>query len=343
MAVVKANAYGHGMLRIAQESLRWGVDYLAVARYHEGIRLRESGIKAPVLVFELVPDESITEAIERDLELTVVSMAGLRLMQQCSVQLKRQVTVHVKVDTGMGRLGVNTADAARLIEAGARLRGINLKGVYSHFATSEDADQTFAREQVMRFVDVLNELERRRVQIPLRHMANSGAIISLKDACFDMVRPGIMLYGYAPRKGMPESYPVQPVMSLKSHAAFVKDVPPGISVSYGRRYFTKAETRIVTVPIGYADGYFRLLTDRAKAIINGVRYPVVGTVCMDQIMLDVGLPADIREGDTVTLLGTDGGESITAWDIGEAIGTIPYEVTCLVTDRVPRVYVEESL
>ncbi|MCK5572992.1 MAG: alanine racemase, partial [Bacteroidetes bacterium] len=189
-----------------------------------------------------------------------------------------------------------------------------------------------------RFQDLLLELDRRKIEIPLRHMANSGAIISLADAHLDMVRPGIMIYGYPPRNNMPERFPLRPVLSLKSRVAQLKTVDAKTSISYGRKYFTRRETDIATVPVGYADGYTRILTNNSEALIRGRRFPVVGTVTMDQIMIDVGPRGGVSEGDEVTLIGRDGDQIITAWDISESAETIPYEVTCLITPRVPREY-----
>jgi alanine racemase len=338
MAVVKANAYGHGAVRMSEEAIRHGVAYLAVARFHEGVELREAGIRHPIALFEILQDDHLIPSIELDMELTVTSVDGARRVSQAARQAGRVARVHAKVDTGMGRLGVMHDEAADVVESIARLRSIDLVGVYSHFATSEESDRTFAKLQLSRFQDVLLELDRRKVEIPLRHMANSGAIISMPDAHFDLVRPGIMLYGYPPGNAMPERYPVRPVMSLKSRVASLKTVAAKTSISYGRRYFTRAETVIATVPIGYADGYVRILTNKSRALIRGRAYPVVGTVTMDQIMVDLGPRDDVREGDTVTLIGNDGDEVITGWEVAELAETIPYEVTCLVTPRVPRVY-----
>ncbi|MGB2959210.1 MAG: alanine racemase [Bacteroidota bacterium] len=338
MAVVKANAYGHGSVRLSEEAVRHGVEYLAVARFHEGVELREAGIRHPIALFELLQDDHLLPSIEYGMELTLVSVDGARRVNQVARHAGKIARVHVKVDTGMGRLGVLHSEAAEVVETIARLSSIELVGVYSHFATSEESDQSFAKLQLSRFQDLLLELDRRKVEIPLRHMANSGAIISLPDAHFDMVRPGIMLYGYPPGKGMPQRYPVRPVMSLKSRVASIKTVGAKTSVSYGRRYFTRVETVIATIPIGYADGYARVLTNKSRALIRGRAYPVVGTVTMDQVMVDVGPHGDVREGDAATLIGRDGEELITAWDIAELAETIPYEVTCLITPRVPRVY-----
>lgn len=342
MAVVKANAYGHGMRRIAYEAVQNGASYLGVARVDEGIELRKEGVDQALLVFEVPPGTHLDRAIGERLELTTTTIHGARAIAGAAQQQGRKAKVHAKVDTGMGRLGLPDRGAADAIEEMARLPGIELTGVYSHFATSDEEDQSFALHQVSRFERVVEELRRRGIEVPLRHMANSGAIITLPESHFDMVRPGIMLYGYPPRNGMSVAPSILPVMSVVSVVAFIKAVPKGTSISYGRRYSTRKETRIATIPVGYADGYSRLLTNSAGVLIRGRRYPVVGTICMDHLMVDLGDDADVNEGDVVTLLGADGAERITAWDLAEALHTIPYEVTCMVGARVPRDYREEA-
>lgn len=337
MAVVKAQAYGHGLEIIARDALRNGVHYLGVARVEEGIELRRMGITSPILVFEAASAPACEAALREHLDLTVVSVESARELESIASRLNEKATVHVKVDTGMGRLGFSAAQAADGIETVTRLRHLEVIGVYSHFATSEERDQSFAREQLERFHRVLEELSRRRIDIPLKHMANSGAIIALPESHFNMVRPGIMLYGYPPARSMELKYSLKPVMSLVSRVGFLKNVGAGTSISYGRKYRTNRNTTIATVPIGYADGFVRSLTNRSEVIIRGKRYPTVGTICMDQLMVDVGDGAVCDVGDQVTLIGTDGGETISCWDIAETIGTIPYEVTCLITSRVPRI------
>lgn len=338
MAVVKANAYGHGAVRMAKAAIAHGVERLAVARYHEGIELREGGVTAPVLIFENSEEAHLRRALEHGLELTVMTKRGLEAAAAAGRESGTRARVHVKVDTGMGRLGVADMQAADLVESVARERGVELAGVYSHFATSEETDRAFADAQRRRFERALEEVGRRKIEIPLRHMANSGAIISMPEARFDLVRPGIMLYGYPPGNGMPERFPVRPVMSLRSRVSHLKLVDAGTSISYGRRYHARGRTAIATIPVGYADGYFRLLTSRASVLIRGRRFPVVGTICMDHIMADLGPVTDVEEGDTVTLIGRDGSESISGWEVAETLGTIPYEVTCAITSRVWRRY-----
>lgn len=340
MAVVKANAYGHGMVAMAREAVAWGVDYLAVARVDEGLALRAAGIDAPTLVFEVVPQELLPGAVGAALDLTAVSVEQARMVGEAALQGGKKARVHVKVDTGMGRLGMGYAAAASNVETIAGLPGLELTGVYSHFATAEETDQSFARMQIVRFTMVVQELARRGVAVPLRHMAGSGAIMTFPEAQFDMVRPGIMLYGYAPRRGMPGGEKLVPVLSLVSHISMLKRVEPNTSISYGRRYVARTHTRIATVPIGYGDGYSRLLTGRAEVLIHGKRFPVAGTICMDHLMVDLGNVDAITAGEAVTLIGREGDLAVTAWDIAEKLGTIPYEVTCMIAERVPRVHVE---
>lgn len=338
LAVVKADAYGHGARRMAEEAVRWGVDYLGVARIHEGIELRTAGITHPILVFEVPPPSHLETALQQNLQLTVVSLEGAALVDDVATRLGTKAKVHVKVDTGMGRLGFRVADALSAVERISRMESLDLVGLYSHFATSEDPDQTFAYRQLEKFQELVGSLEALGINVPLKHMANSGAIIALPGAHLDMVRPGIMLYGYPPGREMEQRFPVRPVLSLLSQVTFLKSVDPDVSISYGRKHFTDRQTTIATVPAGYADGFPRLLTGRADALVRGKRYQVVGTICMDAVMLDLGPDADAAEGDTVTLIGCDGPERIDAWDIAARIGTIPYEVTCLIPRRVPRIY-----
>ncbi len=338
LAVVKADAYGHGACRMAEEAVRWGVDCLGVARIHEGLELRKAGISHPILVFEVVPPGNVEVALMQDLQLTVVSLEGAALIDDIAARLGKRGVVHVKVDTGMGRLGFATVAAPAAIERITRMESVELAGLYSHFATSDDADDSFARQQLREFLGLIASLEAHGICPPVKHMANSGAIISLPDAHLDMVRPGIMLYGYPPGKGMKQRFPLFPVMSILSQVTFLKTVERGRSISYGRKYFTRDRTIIGTVPVGYADGYSRLLTGNAEVLVRGKRVPVVGTVCMDAVMLDLGAETDVAEGDLVTLIGSEGGERIDAWEIAAKIGTIPYEVTSLIPKRVQRVY-----
>jgi alanine racemase len=342
MAVVKANAYGHGVIELSRAALDGGAAALAVARIDEAFEIRRAGIAAPVLVFELPADSQLGAALGEDLLLTVGSVAGARALSKRAGKERKRALVHVKVDTGMGRLGFNWSTAPGEIESVARLPHLELAGLYSHFATAGEPETSYARLQLERFLGVLDALGRKGIEVPVRHMANSGAIVAMPGAHLDMVRPGIMLYGYMPERGMVERFPVRPVLSLVSSIAHIKTVEEGTSISYGRRYATAGRTVIATIPVGYADGFPRRLTGRAEALLNGKRYPVVGTVCMDHCMLDLGEDSGCATGDEVVLIGTSGKESCTAWDIAEALGTIPYEITCQISSRVSRVTIGHS-
>lgn len=338
MAVVKAQAYGHGLREVALEAIRDGVDYLGVARVDEGIELREAGIEIPILVFEIASPDALSVALKNRLELTVSSLEGARELGEIAAKQRSRARIHIKVDTGMGRLGFPFEDAVTAMVEIARHPTIEIAGVYSHFATAEGPDLEFARLQLERFTTVLKKAEQLRIPVGLRHMANSGAIIALPESHFDLVRPGIMLYGYLPRAELSLPQPLVPVMSLRSKVRFVKSVGPETSISYGRRYSTAGETRIATIPVGYGDGFPRALTNKANVLIRGKRYPCVGTICMDQLMVNIGQEGDVALGDDVTLIGRDGDEQITCWDIARVLDTIPYEITCLITPRVKRIY-----
>jgi alanine racemase len=239
----------------------------------------------------------------------------------------------------MERIGVRTEHAPRFVEDVFRLPQLEVVGIYSHLATAGDRDKSFAMVQLDRFEGVIREIGARGIQIPLRHLANSGAILDLPQSYYNLVRPGIMLYGIYPTHETSQSIPLAPVLSLKSAVVFIKEVPPNTSISYGRTYYTTSATRIATVPLGYGDGYSRRLSNKGKVLIGGQKYPVVGIVCMDQLMVEVGRGTDVHVGDEVILLGRDGSEAITAWDLAEGIGTIPYEVFTGISARVPRSYV----
>jgi alanine racemase len=338
MAVIKANGYGHGMIHLAREAEAWGITDFGVARVHEGLELRSAGYGQRILVFESPARSALREAIGQDLTLTVTEPQVLDAIETEVRRIGKRAVVQVKADTGMGRLGLPAEQAHDLTIRAARSQHVTLTGVYSHFATSEDSDRTFALQQWERFASLLEKVKRAGVDVPERHMANSGAIMAIPESHGDMVRPGIMLYGYSPGRGMAERFPLQPVLSLVSRVSFLKEVPAGTPISYGRRYFSGSRTWIATVPMGYGDGYSRLLTGKAEVLIGGERYPVVGTVCMDQLMVNVGGSTQVAVGDDVVFLGGTGRERITAWDVAALTGAIPYETTCALTPRVPRVY-----
>lgn len=337
MAVIKADAYGHGLKEVARVALENDARYLGVARIEEGIQLRKY-TTAPILVFGGFFENRIATCLEHDLELTLFDLERAVALSKKAQAFGNSAKVHIKVDTGMMRVGVDWQDSLDFTRRVSELRCVEIVGIYTHFASAEAKDKSFAKTQLQRFQKVLTELEMRNIQIPLKHTANSGAILDLPESYFDMVRPGVSMYGYYPSSGTMDSLTLQPAMSFKSQVVAVKQVESGAKISYDSTYETVKQTKIVTVPVGYADGYNRLLSNQGEVLIRRKRYPVVGQVCMDFIMVDIGLENDIQTGDEVVLLGSQGDEEISIYEICEKLNTIPYEFTCLISNRVPRVY-----
>lgn len=343
MAVVKADAYGHGAVPVAKTALAAGAEYLGVALIEEGIELRKANILAPILVFGGAFDRQLEEFFEHNLLLTVYLKTTAEKLSDLAVKRKQKINVHVKVDTGMGRVGVPFDRTVPFIKFVKNLEGINLTGIYTHFATSDEKDKHYANLQLSRFRQVIDQLAAQKIDIPLRHTANSGAIIDLPEAYFDMVRPGIMMYGYYPSNETSESVPIKPAMTFKSRVSFIKDVSANASLSYGRKYVTPKPTRIATIPVGYADGYNRLLSNQGVVTIRGIKFPVVGSVCMDLILVDLGENREIQIDDEVILIGRPEENAFTVEEICYKLNTIPYEVTCWISKRVPRIYKNLSL
>lgn len=340
MAVVKANAYGHGLEQIARTALQNGASWLGVALLQEAIALREKGITAPILILGYTPAEDAAEVINHDVSQTIFTVEDAQTFAAAAHRLGKKAKVHIKIDTGMGRLGFcPQGDTLDKIRSLSQLPDLEIEGIFTHFATADEADKSFAEEQFMRFQQLLKQLAARHIYIKWRHCANSAAVIDLPYTHLDLVRPGIALYGYYPSPEVNHDLvKLIPVMSLKARVAFVKEVAEGCSISYGRKYFTKKKTLIATIPLGYGDGYSRLLSNQGEVLIRGKRAPVVGRVCMDQLMVDVGHIPDIQQGDEVVLLGKQEDEEITADELAGKLGTISYEVLCMISERVPRVY-----
>ncbi|MEW6062492.1 MAG: alanine racemase [Bacteroidota bacterium] len=339
MAVVKANAYGHGMIPVVSSILKQNTaQYFGVAIVEEGIELRTAFPHIPIHVFTAPLRQQLELFVRYALEPTLCDLQIAKQLNAIALRLGKKVSVHVKVDTGMGRIGISPEETVQFVRTISTMSNITIQGIYTHFATSDEWDLSFANKQLTVFRRVVTQLELDGFHVPLVHCANSGAIMQLSQSYFDMVRPGIMMYGYTPSRETRKTIPLQPALSLKGTVGFIKRVKKGTSISYGRRYTTNRETTIVSVTLGYADGYFRGLTNKASALIRGKRFPVVGTVCMDQVMIDVG-NEQVQVGDEVVFIGSSGTKKITGWDIAEAVGTIPYEVTCAVSSRVPRKYI----
>ena len=337
MAVIKADAYGHGLKEVARVALENNARYLGVSTVEEGVQLRKQ-TTTPILVFGGFFENQIKACLEHDLELTLFDFERAGALSKQAQASGNSAKVHIKVDTGMTRVGVHWQESLDFICRVSELRYVKIVGIYTHFASADAKDKSFAKTQLQRFQKVLTELEMRNIQIPLKHTANSGAILDLPESYFDMVRPGVSIYGYYPSFEATESINLQPAMSFKSQVVAVKQVESGTKISYDSTYETVKQTKIVTVPVGYADGYNRLLSNQGEVLIRGKRYPVVGQVCMDFIMVDIGLENDIQTGDEVVLLGCQGDEEISIYEICEILNTIPYEFTCMISSRVPRVY-----
>lgn len=353
MAVVKANAYGHGSLEVARSLASAGADALGVARLSEAKYLRDEGIELPILIFGYTPFELTEILVKYNLQQTVFSLSYATQLNQCAKDLHGSVRIHLKIDTGMGRLGIihkdiaykdnlkidEDFDTSSVIAKIVDLPNLEVEGIYTHFASSDSSDKVSACMQLGRFQELVGRLESIGIHIPTRHAANSSAIIDMPEASLDMVRPGIMLYGLLPSDELINSHiDLKPAMQIKASVAQIKKVPYGFAISYGHTYVTPRETTIATVPIGYADGYNRLLSSCGVMIVSGHQSPVVGRVCMDQTMIDVGGIDAVREGDEVVILGKQGDQKITAEMIAKQIGTINYEIVASLMDRVPRVY-----
>lgn len=339
MAILKANAYGHGLVEVARHLSRIGIDYLGVAFLEEGILLREQGVDAPILVLGGIMGNQVPLFLDYDLTLTASSVEKLRQVEQEARRRGVTARVHLKIDTGMERIGVHYYSAGELLEAALHSDHCYVEGIYSHFANADAADLTSARVQLERFMDVLETCERLGLRPELRHIANSGGILQLPESHLDMVRAGILLYGVYPAAETARSVPVRPALTWKSHVVYFKVVQPGHPVSYGSTWQSDHMVRVVTVPVGYGDGYFRSLSNRSQVIIRGKRYPIVGRICMDQLMVNIEWETAYN-GDEVILLGESGDVAISAGALAEWAGTIPYEVLTNINTRVPRIYLE---
>lgn len=340
MVILKANAYGHGLVPVAHHMVSLGAAYLGVAFLEEGILLRESGINAPILVLGGIIGNQIPLFLQHDLTLTASSVEKLEQINDTASKVGIRAKVHLKIDTGMERIGVHYYSAASMLEVAQKCNCVDIEGIYSHFANADAADLTSAQLQLERFNQVLSFYEERDLPHPrLRHMANSGAILQLPESHFDMVRAGILLYGVYPSAEARRTIPVKPALSWKSRVVYFKVVQPGHPVSYGSTWQSDKMTRVVTVPVGYGDGYFRNASGQAEVIIRGKRYPVVGRICMDQLMVNIGWETAYNN-DEVILLGEnpESGVEIKCEDIARWAGTIPYEVLTNINTRVPRLY-----
>jgi alanine racemase len=337
MAVVKANGYGHGDVPVARAALDAGASWLGVALVEEGMTLRDAGLAAPILVLTEFPPGAEKDALAAGLSPTLYTDEGLARLSQAGGPADRPAGVHVKIDTGMHRVGLPPERAPEYLRAVVDA-GLRIEGIWTHLATAEELDDPFAEHQLECFADVVRRLAAAEIRPKYLHAANSAAVIARPSAHLDLVRVGLAMYGLLPGPQLAGMADVRPAMSLRSAVTMTKRVTSGEGVSYGLRYRLQQESTIATVPVGYADGFSRLLSGKAEVLIGGRRYPVAGNVTMDQIMVDCG-DDTVNVGDEVMLVGRQGGEEISADDVAAWMGTISYEVVCAVSDRVPREYV----
>ncbi|NLY44146.1 MAG: alanine racemase [Clostridiaceae bacterium] len=344
MAVVKADAYGHGAIQVSKTLLANGADRLAVAFLDEAIQLRNAGIDASILILGSTPEQWVEQLIDNDIVATVYNYSLSSAISNAAIKKNKTARIHIKIDTGMTRLGFKCGESSiKTIMDISRLPGLEIEGIFTHFASADEADTKFTWEQFQRFMYICNKLEEKGLHIPIKHVCNSAAILRFPEMHLNMVRPGIVLYGLQPSNEMDMSkIQLKPVMQVKTVITHLKEVEKGTPVSYGRVYTTSQNSLIATVPIGYGDGYSRVLTGKANMIVRGKKVPVVGRICMDQCMIDVTGVEGVSIGDEVIVFGDSNGCSISADDIAEQMGTINYEVVCAVGKRIPRVYMEND-
>lgn len=340
IAVIKADAYGHGAVEIAEVLLENGASRFAVAIITEAIELRESGIKAPIMILGYTPIEFGEDLIKYDIEQTAYDLEYAKQLSEIALKMGKKAKIHIALDTGMGRIGFmpddNSLNEVLEIES---LDGIEIVGIFTHFSTADEEDKEYTNYQFLKIQNFIKMLSNNGVNIPIKHVSNSGAIIDLPETYLDAVRAGIILYGYYPSNEVnKERLFIKPALTLKAKIGHVKKLEKDMYVSYGRTFKTERDSIIATLPIGYADGYSRLLSGKAKVIVNGKVTNVVGRICMDQCMIDVTDVGDVKVGDEVIILGEDRDLKFNADDMAELIGTINYDILCMIKHRVPRVY-----
>ena len=347
LAVVKDNAYGHGAVEVARTAASVPVDMLGVATVEEAVELRRAGIDLPILVLCCVLPGQVGEIVWHDITQTVCDLSICEALSKAADRSDKQAKVHIKVDTGMGRIGVRYDEVADFAKSIVQLPRLAIEGIFTHFASAE-TDEAFTNLQLERFSSVISHLDSMGIHIPLRHAANSAAVLGLpasysgsagvpSASSLNIVRPGLTIYGLYP-SGSPREIDLKPALSLKTRVVYLKEVPAGWSISYGRTYITEEPTVVATLAIGYGHGYNRRLSNNGEALIRGVRAPIIGTVCMDQCLCDVTHIPDVSIGDEVVLIGRQEDEEITADEVAQKAGTISYEILCAISAGVPRIY-----
>lgn len=334
-AVVKANAYGHGAIAVSKVAVECGADFLAVATVDEGLELRRAGFTLPILILGLVPSDAAEVVVANDLTQTVADFALAEKISAAAVKLNKRAKIHLKIETGMGRIGVAPAEAVELAVKISRLPSVELEGIFSHFADADSLDRTFTNRQIKIFSDVAEKIQAAGVALKIRHIAESAAALDIPAAHFDMVRSGIITYGLYPSADVRRTIELKPAMKLVARVVYLKKIPAGTSIGYGREFIAERDSVIATLPLGYADGYIRAYKNFHAEVIGKGLAPIAGRVCMDQTMLDVTNLRGVEVGDEVILFGSD---AVTIDDAARHLQTINYEVTCLVSARVPRIY-----
>ncbi len=344
IAIVKADCYGHGAVDVVPTLLESGASRLAVAMLTEAIELRENNINAPIVILGYTPLYLGEELINYDIEQTVYDLDYAKELSKIALSLNKKAKIHIAIDTGMGRIGFLPGDdTVKIINEVYNLEGLEVIGIYSHFSTSDEKDKSYANEQLFKFKKVIADLKALGIEIPLKHISNSGAIIDMPETYLNGVRPGIILYGYYPSKEVSkDNLSVKPALTLKAKVAHVKELHKDMYISYGKTFKTNKKTIVATLPIGYGDGYPRALSENAKVIVNGKFASILGRICMDQCMIDVTDIENIKTGDEVIILGGEGDLKFNADDMAEALGTINYEILCRIKSRIPRVYIKNK-
>ena len=338
LACVKTDAYGHGIEKVSK-AIHKEVDYLAVASVEEGVFLRKIGIKLPILILNCILPDEAEKIVKYNLSQTLCSLKVADALDKEASKRNKKAKVHIDIDTGMGRIGVRLPDAVDFIKKVKKLKNLNIEGIYTHFPSADESDGNFTYQQIKTFGNLIKKLETIGIEIPLKHTANSAAIMNFTKSYFNMVRPGLMVYGYYPSPSVKKAVKLEPALSLRTRIVCLRKLPKGATISYGRTYTTPRTSMIATLPIGYGDGYSRALSNKGEVIIHGKRAPIVGRICMDQTMVDVSKIPGVKIDDEVVLIGKQKNETITVEEVAAKIGTIPYEVVCMIGKKVKREYI----
>lgn len=343
MAVVKGNAYGHDILEVSPVVLENGATRLAVARLEEAIFLRKAGITVPILVLGLPLKQQAEFLVSYDITPAVCEFEMIEKLSKSAVQMNKMTKIHLKVDTGMGRIGIFPYDVLRFIKRIKALKNVEIEGIFTHFSVADEKDKFYTEEQFRKFIEILTILEKEGIKIPIKHVGNSATLLDLPHMWLDMVRPGIAIYGLYPSKEVKKTINLIPAQQFKTKIVFIKELPLGESISYGRTYITKRRMRVASLPVGYADGYNRLLSNQGEVLVRGQRVPIIGRVCMDQCMIDVTNLTQVEVGDEVVLWGRQGEEMITVEEIAQKIRTINYEIVHMPDKkRVPKLFIRDG-